>query len=119
MVRSIVERVSRPRPLLLVNAERERRDRAIEDLREDIGWLQKRITEINLALDETRKTTRVLREATERNMAADETRKTMKVLAETVQFHNRQVSRARADNELLYQRNQKLRCLIRDAEWLQ
>lgn len=84
---------------MLVNAESEHRDREIEDLREDIGWLQKRITEINLALDETRKT--------------------MKVLAETVQFHNRQVSRARADNELHYQRNQELRCLIRDGEWLQ
>lgn len=45
---------------------------------------------------------KVLREATQRNMAADETRQAMKVLAETTQFHNRQVSQARADNELLH-----------------
>lgn len=45
---------------------------------------------------------KVLREATQRNMAANETRQAMKVLAETAQFHNRQVSQARADNELLH-----------------
>lgn len=98
------------------NTERECRDRDIEDLREDIGWLQKRITEINIALDETRDNMRVLREATQLDMAADETHQTMKVLAETVQFHNQQVSQARADNELLHQRNQELRRLIRDAK---
>ncbi|CRL29303.1 unnamed protein product [Penicillium camemberti] len=59
---------------------------------------------------------RVLREATQLDMAADETHQTMKVLAETVQFHNQQVSQARADNELLHQRNQELRRLIRDAK---
>lgn len=43
----------------------------------------------------------------------------MRELAETVQFHNRQVSQARADNELLHHRNQELCRLILDAEWLQ
>lgn len=86
------------------NTERKRGDREIEDLREDIDWLQKQITETNVARDETRQTIRVLREATRRNMAADETHQTMKVLAETVQFRNRQVSQARADNELLHRR---------------
>lgn len=100
----------------MANTERECRDRDIEDLREDIGWLQKRITEINIALDETRDNMRVLCEATQLDMAADETHQTMKVLAETVQFYNQQVSQARADNELLHQRNQELRRLIRDAK---
>ncbi|KAJ5969295.1 hypothetical protein N7501_005543 [Penicillium viridicatum] len=52
-------------------------------------------------------------------MAANETHQTMKVLAETVQFHNRQVSQVRADNELLHQRPQELCRLIHHAEQLQ
>ncbi|KAJ5529205.1 hypothetical protein N7527_002598 [Penicillium freii] len=71
-----------------------------------------------LRLDETRQTMRV-REATQRNMAANETHQTMKVLAEAVQFHNRQASQVRADNELLHQRHQELCRLIHHAGQLQ
>lgn len=106
-------------PLHPDKTERECRDREIEDLREDIDWLQKRITESNVAIDETRQTMRVLREATQRNMAANDTHQTMKVLAETVQFHNREVSQARVDNELLHQRHQELCRLIHHAGQLQ
>ncbi|KAJ5952336.1 uncharacterized protein N7479_010749 [Penicillium vulpinum] len=99
--------------------ERDRRDREIEDLREEINRLQQRSTEMTMAIDETRQTMKVLREATQGGMAADETRQTMTALAETLRFHNQQVSQARADAELLGQRHQELRTLIREAEQLQ